>query len=375
MSRRWRARSCASKTIRANWNCCIASSAGHIPSKGGSGMLGFADLGRFTHLLESLLDRMRDGIAAVTPKLIDLLLRATDALKALVAAAKADLPAPAKTEQVLVELERALASYAPGTASHFQPQSQAPSSSTLYQVRFLPGPDLLRQGIDPLLLLRNLGSLGEVVEVHADLSRLPALAQMDPESCYLAWTVHVRTDKTPDEIREVFTFVLDSSDVTITAVDRAEALGVEAPLDGVTARNLQTADMPTPSASPSSAGTALQSGKEGQEVSSLRVSTEKIDKLINLVGELVITQSKLTQTARYFSAATVEQLQATVAVLERHTRELQEHVLAVRMLPIGNIFSRFPRLVRDLSGTLKKKVTLQIVGEETELDLKSGHIC
>ena len=82
----------------------------------------------------------------------------------------------------------------------------------------------------------------------------------------------------------------------------------------------------------------------------------------------MITQSKLTQAARHFSAETVEQLQATVAVLEQHTCELQEHVLAVRMLPIGTIFSRVPRLVRDLSGTLKKKVTLQIVGEETELD-------
>jgi two-component system, chemotaxis family, sensor kinase CheA len=337
--------------------------------KGGSGMLGFADLGRFTHLLESLLDRLRAGTVAVTPDLIDLLLRATDALKVLIVAAKADLPAPATTEQVLVELARSLGSHAPGTDLHAQSQAQAPSSAMRYQVRFLPSPDLFRQGVDPLLLLRNLGGLGEVIDVQADLSRLPALARMDPESCYLAWTVHLRTEKTLDEIKEVFAFVLDSSDVTITALDPTDDVpGVEAVANEAVGGHLQAADTQPPLVALSSVGAGLQTGGDSQEGASLRVSTEKVDKLINLVGELVITQSKLTQAARHFSAETVEQLQATVAVLERHTRELQEHVLAVRMLPIGNIFNRFPRLVRDLSATLKKKVTLQIVGDETELD-------
>lgn len=336
--------------------------------KGGSGMLGFTDLGRFTHLLESLLDRMRDGIVAVTPRLIELLLRATDALKALLAAAKTDLPAPTTTRQILGELAQSLGSHASGIDPRPHLQSQAFSSLMWYQVQFLPGPDLFRQGIDPLVLLRNLGGLGEVGEVRADLSRLPALAQLDPESCYLAWTVHLRTDKPPAAINEVFAFVLNSSEVTITALDRVEIRGVEAPVDEIGEHNANTVDIHTPSASPSPAGADRQSRAESQEISSLRVSTEKIDKLINLVGELVITQSKLTQAARHFSAETLEQLQATVAVLERHTRELQEHVLAVRMLPIGNIFSRFPRFVRDLSGTLEKKTALQIVGEETELD-------
>lgn len=335
--------------------------------KGGSGMFGFADLGRFTHLLESLLDRMRGGTVTVAP-VIDLLLRATDALKALLAAAKADLPAPTTTEQILVALERSLGSHAPGAPSRPQPQSQAPSSSTLYQIGFLPGSNLFRQGIDPLSLLRNLGSLGEVVEVQADLSRLPALAQMDPESCYLAWSVHLRTNKTPDEIKDVFAFVLDSSEVRITAIGCADEHEAEAQFSEAPDHSDQTADTHPPLVYPSSAGVDLQARGESQEISSLRISTEKVDKLINLVGELVIAQSQLTQTARHLSAETLPQLQETVAVLERHTRELQENVLAVRMLPIGSIFSRFPRLVRDLSGALKKKVTLQIVGEETELD-------
>ncbi|NOT58351.1 MAG: chemotaxis protein CheA [Deltaproteobacteria bacterium] len=336
--------------------------------KGGSGMLGFGDLGRFTHLLESLLDRMRAGTVVVTPELIDLLLRATDALKALLAAAKADLPVSITTEQVLLELEQLRDAHAPGTGPRPRLASRTSSSVVRYQVRFLPGADLFRQGIDPLLLLRNLGALGEVVTVQADLSRLPALEQMDPERCYLTWTVQLRTEKTPDEINEVFAFVLDSSEVTITALDRVEVLEVEAPVaDGVD-RGPRLADPQVSPVSPSSAGVGLQSRAESQEISSLRVSTEKIDKLINLVGELVITQSKLTQSVRHISAETMEQLQATVAVLERHTRELQEHVLAVRMLPIGNMFSRFPRLVRDLSASLKKEVTLHLGGEETELD-------
>jgi two-component system, chemotaxis family, sensor kinase CheA len=336
--------------------------------KGGSGMLGFGDLGHFTHLLESLLDRMRAGTVAVVPELIDLLLRATDALKALLAAAKADLPVSITTEQVLRELEQLRDAHAPGTAPRPRLASGTSASVVRYQVRFVPGADLFCQGIDPLLLLRNLGALGEVVTVQADLSRLPALERMDPESCYLAWTVQIRTEKTPDDINEVFAFVLDNSEVTIIELDRVEVPAVEAPVTDVEDRDPRIADPHVPLASSLSAGVGLQSGAESQEISSLRVSTEKIDKLINLVGELVITQSKLTQAARHFSAETMEQLQATVVVLERHTRELQEHVLAVRMLPIGNMFSRFPRLVRDLSAALKKDVTLHLFGEETELD-------
>ena len=273
MSRRWRARSCASKTIRANWNCCIASSAGHIPSKGGSGMLGFADLGRFTHLLESLLDRMRAGTVAVTPELIDLLLRATDALKASLAAAKADLPASITTEQVLVELEQLRDAHAPGSVPRPRLESRISSSAIRYQVRFVPGVDLFRQGIDPLLLLRNLGGLGEVVTVQADLSRLPALEQMDPESCYLAWTVQIRTKKTPDEIKEVFAFVLDSSDVTITALDPTDDVpGVEAVANEALGAHLQAADTQTPLVALSSVGVGPQTGGDSQEGASLRAS-------------------------------------------------------------------------------------------------------
>lgn len=337
--------------------------------KGGSGMLGLDDLGRFTHLMESLLDRMRAGTVAVAPELIDLLLRATDALKDLLAATQENLPASTTTEHVLVELEQVLGSHVARPVPRSQLPSPVSSSWILYQVRFLPSPDLFRQGIDPLLLLRNLDNLGEMVEVRPDLSRLPALEEMDPESCYLAWSLRLRTDKTPEEIREVFAFVLDNSDVTVTALDQVEEHGAGGQLYEVGDGNLQATDTQTPSPYRLSSGaSSYQSGGETQEVSSLRVSIEKVDKLINLVGELVITQSKLSQAVRHFSPETVEQLQATVAALERHTRELQEHVLAVRMLPIGNIFNRFPRLVRDLSATLKKKVTLQIVGEETELD-------
>lgn len=346
--------------------------------KGGSGMFGFADITRFTHAMESLLDLMRDEKIAVTPTLTDLLLRSTDILRTLVTIAKEGGELPATLEGTLQELHHAL-SQDEAPVSHTVEVVSAPSESDLtllgYRIYFQPGPDLFRQGQDPLLVLRELDQFGEVTELQADLSHLPDLTHLDPESCYLAWSLLVKSDKSEAELRSIFSFVEDSSEIRIEAVSGSVAQAQDAKHETQDTRTLSASEpalrphIPeAQAANPKPQASTAKSQAANAESASIRVSTEKVDKLINLVGELVITQSMISQTIQEFSPEKLSQLRESIIEMERNTRELQERVMAVRMLPIGNVFSRYPRLVRDLAATLNKKIAVQMFGEETELD-------
>jgi len=194
-----------------------------------------------------------------------------------------------------------------------------------------------------LLILRDLAALGSAgASPELDLGKLPSLDDLDPERCYLAWKLRIATSKTSAEIQDVFAFVEDGAEIRIEAEHQ----------------ELEAAAQPAP---PPPSGQAARDA-------SIRVATSKVDKLVDLVGELVIAQSMAHQIVRNFSPARLGELQEAIAQMERHIRELQERVMSVRMLPIGHIFGRFPRLVRDLSIQLSKNVRLEMAGEDTELD-------
>jgi two-component system chemotaxis sensor kinase CheA len=196
--------------------------------------------------------------------------------------------------------------------------------------------------MDPVLVLRSLSRLGEIVETRLERSRLPQLAALDPELCFLAWNLQLATDSRPEDIRDLFAFVEDGSEISIEEE-------IDVPEEGQPAA--------APAASP-----------KVRESSSIRVSTEKVDRLIDLVGELVIAQSMAAQILAAFHAGRLPELQEAFDGIERRTRELQERVMGIRMLPVGTVFSRFPRLVHDLSAASGKQITLEMTGEDIELD-------
>jgi|GEM_PF-2192032 len=184
--------------------------------KGASGTFGLRDVARFTHSLENLLDRMRDGTVEASPERLDLLLRSTDVLRGLIESAKTDTQAPPGVEDVLTELNDMLGHDAiPVAASEKPTGPRIPPGVYEYRVVFVPDRDLLRQGMDPLLLLRDLSLAGDVLEVTADLSRLPRLSELEPEDCYLGWSVQLKSSRTPEQIADVFAFVQDSSQVSV----------------------------------------------------------------------------------------------------------------------------------------------------------------
>lgn len=334
--------------------------------KGGSATFGFAAIAEFTHLMETLLDEMRDGRRTVTQTAVDLLLRSVDALRELVRAAQeggaADMEGIAALQgELQAELGQQSAASAAGA-----PRQAATGAG--WRIRFRPSRDILCTGNDPLRILRELAGLGEL-GVRADLNELPEWDMLEPEACYLAWDIELRGDVARAAVDEAFAWVADESELRIEALDAPVA-----------------ADASVVESEPAVSGELLverrrgperrQSGDRrstpGGDATSIRVSTDKIDALINMVGELVITQSMLGQIGNGLvqggSSQQLEKLRDGLVALERNTRELQESVMRIRMLPISFAFNRFPRLVHDLGGKLNKQVELRMSGENTELD-------
>ncbi|MDB6085284.1 MAG: chemotaxis protein CheA, partial [Gammaproteobacteria bacterium] len=232
-----------------------------------------------------------------------------------------------------------------------------------WRIVFAPDASLFKTCNDPMRIFDELANLGPV-EVTPNIDGVPPFGELDPTQCFLSWTLVLRGAVAHARIAEVFDWV-----------DANSKIAYEPIYGTVPAASNTSQAIPFPQATalraPSQAVSQVvpQNGaKSGGESGSLRVATEKVDALINLVGELVITQSMLGRFAEKYDPEDIESLRRSLAQLTRNTRELQESVMQIRMLPIGFSFNRFPRLVHDLSRKLGKKVELKLTGENTELD-------
>ncbi|MGD2007271.1 MAG: chemotaxis protein CheA [Cellvibrionales bacterium] len=354
--------------------------------KGGAGTFGFPEISAFTHVMETLLDEMRDGRRAIEREAVDRLLASVDVLRGMVDAAQEGVANDeARVKEVQAGLEELLAqgAAAADAADETQPATAEADSSGVWQIDFAPGPEMLKRGNEPLRIFRELGKLGEL-SAHVDTGSIPELGELDPRCCYLRWRLMLNADVTQETIEELFAWVVDECELRValaTAVTDGEP-ATSAAADSAkpeqrteTAEAAPAAEAPGPAAAKAapaeSAPKAAPGGKGQKDGGSIRVGIDKVDDLINLVGELVITQSMLTQVSEQFEAVDndlADSLRDGIAQLERNTRELQQNVLKIRMLPITVSFSRFPRLVRDLSAKLGKDIELQMIGEQTEVD-------
>jgi two-component system chemotaxis sensor kinase CheA len=238
-----------------------------------------------------------------------------------------------------------------------------------WRIDFVPDPSLFKTCNDPMRIFDELANLGPL-EVSAHVDKVPSLSDLDPTQCFMSWTLTLRAAAEHARVAEVFDWVDASSKITYEpiygsgAAIAAAAVKPAADAPQAAAQRAAVQRAAPPAEAPASPPAAKSSGESG----SLRVATEKVDALINLVGELVITQSMLGRFAEKYEPEDVESLRRSLAQLTRNTRELQESVMQIRMLPIGFSFNRFPRLVHDLSRKLGKKVELKLTGENTELD-------
>lgn len=343
--------------------------------KGGSGTFGLSAVAEYTHLLETLLDEMRDGRREVTQEAVDILLRSVDVLRDMLTALRdgddLDVENISTTQRQLSELlaEQGQASVA---GENEQPVSSELTGSMTWQIEFKPHRNMLQTGNDPVRMLRELGELGDM-EVVVETGQMPVFteAQFDPEECYLSWNIRLHGNVNESQIREIFEWVEDECELTVKLQSDTQSANETNSAEPAAAGHTPDDSSERRAGGDRRASSDRRKGKStGMETASIRVSIDKVDELINTVGELVITQSMLGQfaDAEELTMAHIEKLRNGLTQLERNTRELQESVMRIRMLPISFAFQRFPRLVHDLSGKLGKKIELKLSGEQTELD-------
>jgi two-component system, chemotaxis family, sensor kinase CheA len=320
--------------------------------KGSSGVFGLTDILSFTHALETVLDRLRNGETAYEPSVSAALLRSVDVLRALVRNARTNEPPPDETAEVKAALERIYSRPSEdGDAPPQPPASGDPQTVRRVEIRFTPATAFMSRGMDALAILRDIDAAGVVESKEADASRLPDLSGLDPESFYLSFRVILRTSQSDAELREIVSFVDDLC-----------AFEVRGLASSPPARPVPPESPVAPEAKGARAAGAASAA------TTIRVSTEKIDGLLDLVGELVIAQAMIVEATRRPTADSQGQLSDALTAMERHTRELQERVMSIRMVPLSTVFRRLPRMVHDLAASIGKKVKLEVEGETTEID-------
>jgi two-component system chemotaxis sensor kinase CheA len=348
--------------------------------KGGAGTFGFSAVSEFTHSLETLLDEMRNGQRDITAESVNVMLQAVDVIREMLNAvqqqAEPDNDRIVEVSKLMDALlqtnpDAASATPTPEEVKTEQTVSAIDTGATTWLIKFKPHSHLLQTGNDPVRMFSELAELGEMTVTLND-SDLPAFSDMEPEDSYLSWTIELQGDVQREAIDEIFEWVEGDCDLSI------EMVSAEHPEPEAEKTEESLASEPENVTEPEVQQPAKPAAKKPVEakknvvtetaMSSIRVGTEKVDSLINLVGELVITQSMLSQLGENFEPSRLTQLIDGLEQLERNTRELQEGIMRIRMLPISFAFNRFPRLVHDLSAKMGKQVELKLTGEQTELD-------
>lgn len=371
--------------------------------KGSGAMFGFDDIAAFTHQIETAYDKVRQGEIPVTKELINLTLMAKDIIKSMLdGIPPGEVPDGLTPSEVVDAFKRLVAkdeAVTPPQPSSIAAQSQGaslpPLKTVTYRIRFAPEKEIFLSGTNPITLLNELSSLGEC-RVVAQTDLVPLLEEINPEYCYTYWDIILTTNHDMDAIKDVFIFVEDQCELKIEAIDQTKGsesgetdtrLGeILVEKGDVSREDLQKTleekkyigemlidkGLTTPGKVESALieQEHLRSIKEKAKAKdepavSIRVPADKLDILVNLVGELVTVQARLSQTASLLHNTEVESIAEEV---ERLTGELRDNTLNIRMLPIGATFGRFKRLVRDLSQELGKEIELTTEGEETELD-------
>jgi len=346
--------------------------------KGSGAMFGFDDIALFTHEVETVFDLVRNGKLTVTKTLVNLTLAARDQITVMLDASGGAGEIDASvSERIIVGLRDLLPQGETTSAPDPIPVGETTTAETpldtaeglTYRIRFRPLRDILANGTNPLGLLNELRGLGPC-NIIAHMCDIPLLAEINPESCYTYWDVILTTGQGMDAIRDVFIFVEDDCELEIDITDNSGnpgGEGQEKKLGEILVdKGLVSPDIVQLALVEQRHVKELRQERQNQEAAaSIRVPADKLDILVNLVGELVTIQARLTQTATNRQDT---ELEAIAEEVERLTGELRDNALNIRMLPIGSTFSKFKRLVRDLSNELGKEIEMTTQGAETELD-------
>jgi len=365
--------------------------------KGGAATFGFADVAELTHQMETLLDKLRRHELAPTSAMVDVLLASGDALKAQLARHQGNGAAPLDTSDLLAGIRRCVEGGAPPPPAPARGLAVAPAAVAAAAAAVPAGVRQLELTVGPL---EDIAVAENLVELFKEITDLGTIEPLDAGRAADGMRrFKVTTSSTDNDLCDLFGFHVareqialkplsagygfhegapgapepeaQSSDLGYGFFDNAPGAPSGAAAGAAAASEVAAATAPavgTPVAAPRPAAPRAEKAAAAAESSTLRVSVDKVDQLINLVGELVITQAMLAQNGKGVDAALYQQMAAGLADLERNTRDLQEAVMSIRMIPMSLVFNRFPRMLRDLAAKLGKKVEMVQVGEATELD-------
>jgi len=361
--------------------------------KGSGSMFGFNNIASFIHVFEDLFDKIRKGEITPDKKMIDLTLASCDYIKMLLDMTNGEGWVNENTRETLL---LGIKEFLGDEISDDQLKKQDDISPAVhlevvtYRIRFIPHADLFLSGTKPMLLFKELQELGEC-RINAILDKIPPLDSINPESCYTYWDIVLTTTVKIDAIKDIFIFVEDKCTLTIDEISsnsdlRQHRLGeILVERGDISSEELEKVIdkkkligeilLEEGLVNRDKLNTALEEQKEVKKVqerltqktqqASVRIPSEKLDQLVNLVGELVTTQARLNQLSNRLDDS---ELQSIAEETERMIWELRDSTMNIRMLPMGAAFNRLRRLVRDLSSEMNKEVDLIIEGEETELD-------
>ncbi len=363
--------------------------------KGSGAMFGFDDIAAFTHEVETVFDKVRNGLLQVSKTLLDLTLSARDHIKTLLDPADGTEAAVEQEGRRILEGLRQFSPEACAESRTAPPPPEPARGVATYRIRFRPGPHFYATGNNPLHFLEDAAALG-TMRGYLHTEAIPCLEDIDPETCHAWWDIVLGAKSSLSQVQDIFSFVEDDCELTVDLIDDGEAgpdTGISKRLGEILVErgDLTPDDLAQALAAQKRLGTVLaDSGlvpkakveaalveqeavrdirktrePAAETASSIRVAADKLDDLVDLVGELVIVQSQIKQAVLGTNDSTLKSL---AEHLERLSDDLRDSTLGIRMLPIGSTFGRYRRLVRDLSAELGKEIDLVTSGEETELD-------
>ncbi|HEV7247982.1 MAG TPA: chemotaxis protein CheA [Shinella sp.] len=328
--------------------------------KGSGAMFGFDALAAFTHHCETAFDRVRKGDVPATHELVSAVLSAQDHMRALLETPNGDHDA--MSASLLDNLHRAVngaGSPSPvAVAAAATPVKADAGGLREWRIRFRLPANAMANGTNPLGLLDEMRDLGDC-KIVADISQVPDLATLEPRDIHLGWDVTLKTERPRADIEDVFIFVMDDMELEITEVAGEKPASVPKPVDVPVAKAVVVAEREAPAIQ------AANDSKQNKSAENVRVPAERLDEMMDRVGELVIAQSRLTQLA---GTAADLGLRSVSEEIERLSGELRDTMMVLRMMPVASLFSRFRRLVHDLSRETGKEIELITEGETTEVD-------
>lgn len=382
--------------------------------KSSAGTVGFTTMSELNHVAENLLEKVRSGKLDVTPTMITVLLEFLDTVKIMlqniidgkgeadgvnnIESLKAKIKAIADGNEIDASVQTPTTSSAAPTVKKETPTSmqtqaieepekkeESSSGSNVFHISMSFKATIFDNGIDPLMFLNDLRDIGTISNLKIDSSNVPPISALeDPYTCYTQFSLDISTNSTLEQVQNIFLFVIDDNDINIsdakvsvqkedkietqTETQVAEEIKEEKTIEETKSQEEAKEEIKTEQAKPqtSAAKSQASSSVKVQAPSTVRVDTRKLDSLMNLIGELVIAQSRIMQLTQ--SLDIDNGLKEAVSSMDRTSRQIQEEVMNIRMMPVGPIFNQFHRYVRDLNLELNKEVKLVLKGETTEID-------